>query len=504
MDGTGKTKTEQYLHQLCERSFLSLWTYASVYNDKRQGAGGDGQEVCDLLVVFGNHVIIISDKACKFRTDINLDIAWARWYKAAVHESAKQIWGAERWIRTFPERLFVDRAATVRFPINIPPNETMRLHRVVVAHDAGVACRRALGGSGSLMILPSVTGNDHLVPRSEGGRPFVIGDIDPSKGFVHVLDDVTLDIVVQTLDTIADFVGYLDRRENFIRSGCLGGAAGEEDLLAYYLKKIGPDNRHCFYVPEGIARVIVSEGHWREFQRGDALKAKISADEVSYQWDALIEVFSRNIKAGTQHYCTHRSIREQEVIVRMLAGESRLRRRFLAGALVEMIRDTRSHMMRKRYIEQWEATDPYYVFLLLPTTYGTREEYRMVRRQILSDLCMIAKCECPGAKHIVGIATESGQREDRSEDAAYLDATNWTEECAAEALRVRREYEQQGLAGNRTYIYRNVKEYPVAPTNVRDSKTSIGRKVTAESARPSRNSSCPCGSGRKFKHCCWR
>lgn len=60
----GVTDAERYLAKLCKRSFLSLWSYPGVFRDQGRVDGkGDGKEVCDLLVVFDNHIIIFSDKA---------------------------------------------------------------------------------------------------------------------------------------------------------------------------------------------------------------------------------------------------------------------------------------------------------------------------------------------------------------------------------------------------------------------------------------------------------
>jgi hypothetical protein len=47
--------------------------------------------------------------------------------------------------------------------------------------------------------------------------PFTIGDLDPAKTFVHVLDDTSLDIVLGTLDTIADLTHYLRKKEELAR-----------------------------------------------------------------------------------------------------------------------------------------------------------------------------------------------------------------------------------------------------------------------------------------------
>ena len=48
------------------------------------------------------------------------------------------------------------------------------------------------------MLVPSIVTDKHGARIADGGRPFAIGQIDPSKGFVHVLDDATLDILPRT------------------------------------------------------------------------------------------------------------------------------------------------------------------------------------------------------------------------------------------------------------------------------------------------------------------
>lgn len=236
----GATASERYLGKLCERSFLSLWSYPGVYRDQGPSPGKrDGKEVCDLLVVFENHVIIFSDKHCHFANSGNLQVDWGRWYRKAILKSAEQAWGAERWIRQFPSRLFLDRQCTVPFPIMLPDPADAIVHRIVVAHDGSRRCREELGGSGSLMLDSSIVGNAHL------GRPFTIGHINPEKGYVHVFDDTTLHVVMSTLDTISDFTAYLTKKERFLTGSRVVLAAGEEELLAVYLGKMNSAGHCC-------------------------------------------------------------------------------------------------------------------------------------------------------------------------------------------------------------------------------------------------------------------
>ena len=96
----GVTRSERYLARLCSKTFLSLWSYPGVYRDQgKPQTGGDGKEICDILVVFDQHIIIFSDKHCRLADSGNVPLDWQRWFRKAVQKSADQVWGAERWLR---------------------------------------------------------------------------------------------------------------------------------------------------------------------------------------------------------------------------------------------------------------------------------------------------------------------------------------------------------------------------------------------------------------------
>ncbi len=137
----------------------------------------EGKELCDLLVVFGNDVIIFSDKVCAFPNTGDIELDWNRWYKRAVLQSAKQAWGAERWIRDYPNRIFLDRNCNIPFPFALPDKSQMKIHIVIVAHDASARCRKEYGGSGSLML-------HYSLPPNTSAKPFAISDLDKIKTFV--------------------------------------------------------------------------------------------------------------------------------------------------------------------------------------------------------------------------------------------------------------------------------------------------------------------------------
>ena len=106
--------------------------------------------------------------------------------------------------------------------------------------------------------------NNHTVP-------FHVGDVEPQKTFVHVLDDDSLHILMSARDTLSDFVSYLTKREKLFRGQTLISAAGEEQLLAIYLKSLNQDNEHDFIffgIPPGQApgKIFIAEGHWEDFK----------------------------------------------------------------------------------------------------------------------------------------------------------------------------------------------------------------------------------------------
>ena len=111
--GVGVSPTEKNLAALADKIFLNLWTYPNLY-------GSAGKELCDLFVVSGDDVLIFSDKAIAWSSGADVKVAWPRWYRKAIGESAAQINGAVRTLRDHSDQLFLDARARsgsrFRFP----------------------------------------------------------------------------------------------------------------------------------------------------------------------------------------------------------------------------------------------------------------------------------------------------------------------------------------------------------------------------------------------------
>jgi hypothetical protein len=104
---TGFTEDEKMLSAFGRASFLQMWTWPNLFRDQgKTSSGSDGKEICDLIVVFGSNIILFSDKRIVFNLDKTLEVAWSRWARRAVHDSFKQLQGAERWLKYYPDRVY--------------------------------------------------------------------------------------------------------------------------------------------------------------------------------------------------------------------------------------------------------------------------------------------------------------------------------------------------------------------------------------------------------------
>lgn len=413
------------------------------------------------MVIFDNHIILFSDKHCAFPDHADITIAWRRWYRRAIEESVDQLFGAEAWLRRFSNRVFLDRKCSQRFPFSIPSGRDARFHRIAVTRGAYDRCREFYGGvsTGSLCINTGIQGREHY------GTPFSVGEIASERGYVHVLDELTLEVVLRELDTISDLVGYLERKEELLsKSGRMIWASGEEQLVATYLTNTNSDGRHDFGgVPDDAPFAMFSEGQWEDFVKDPQYKAKKEADEISYTWDRLIE-----------HFITHRNdaigesspngLPELEMALRVLASESRLSRRALSKFLVEAMekRVTPGHRFTRVGTSK-QCPDTGYVFLIYPKPdyVRTYEEFRQGRKVTLLALCKVAKLELPAAQRVVGFATEPLGTYGASEDLLLLDTSReaWNEVAEEEARELREKF---GFLNHESLTRREShdKEYP--------------------------------------------
>lgn len=474
------TRTERYLERLCQKSFLRMWAHRSPHRDQKdKKEASQGKELCDLIVVFEDDVFLFSDKEIEWKDHPKGGVAWNRWYRRAVGDSAKQLAGAERWLRTHPTRVFLDKECTEKLPVALPDPGKARYHQIAVAHGSSKPCREHFGGGSGSLMLNTLT---------SGELPFTVGRVDPQGPFVHVLDEATLGIVLANLDTLPEFRDYILAKERILDSGTQIMATGEEDLLAIYLKSGDPSRPNAHGFGEiGDANVIcVTEGEWVDFLKSPEKAARDAANESSYMWDRLIDRFAKHSMAGTQHFTSSTGPQQTERTLRILNAEPRTRRRALAETCYERISTMGDRPVRYWGARSADEAEPMYTFLAVRRDAGEDyEEYRRRRLYMLNMYTALARISHPKAGAHVGIG-QGPIHNDNSEDVLLLDEEAWSEELEAEALSFQEEF---GAMKEIRETRSTTHEYPPPPP-------------TARPTGVQRNQPCPCGSGRKWKKCC--
>lgn len=372
-----RNDSERVVAELCNATFLSLWSYPNPI-------GKGGKELCDVLIVCDPDVVIFSVKKIELKGDPENPVQSSRWRRAAVDESVKQIYGAERWIKDAKVVVRSDGTTAIPFPDLVG----RRVHRIAVA----------LGGKRQVQF--------------ESG--------DKGKGFVHVLDEQSLHVLMSELDTIEDFLGYLRHKETFLRERReITIEGGEEDLLAFYVLQQGsfPSEPHALFL---------GAGGWEDLAANPYYRSRAKADEVSYNWDRLIDVVAKSIGITVERH-TNISI-DTERSIRVMAREDRLSRRVLAERLVDLLTAPMSGTSKARLVDA-PRSKVRYVFIGTST-----ETERVIRATMLQGYCLVARLLAGTPVDVVGLATSAdGPGADQSVDLAYLAPEMWDAEREAEA-----------------------------------------------------------------------
>lgn len=477
----GVTHTERLLADLCDRSFLKLWSYPNPFKE-------DKDELCDLLAVFENHVFIFFDREnlAFSKEDKDPLVNWKRWKKKAIDSQTRTAHGAERYIQS-GRNIFLDKDLKIPFPFDID-REKMVVHKIIVAHGAKEACENFSKDNvyGSL-------GVSYGSSKDELQFPFMI-HIDKDNP-VHVFDSHNLPIIFSELDTFYDFTSYLDAKVEAIKTYDLLYYCGEEDLLAHYFLKFDESkNKHFIGTSEkNINAITIGEGEWKDFIELGIYKRKKSADKISYHWDRLLQITCQNtldgIIGGSSPLTGRSAIHE-------MAKEPRFHRRALSERMIQSIRnfpETPQPIMRNLSFMPSFYEEKGYVFLQLKVDGITdyENEYRPTRQALLEVACGAARNKFDHLKTVVGIAIDAPKyAATNSEDFILMDCSNWTDEDRAHYENANEEigFFKTGVVEKRT-----VSEFPVA----KDPKASGSKQV-------GRNAPCPCGSGKKYKKCCIR
>jgi hypothetical protein len=413
----GVTPTERLLADLCERSFLRLWSWPNPFKDDRH-------ELCDLIAVFENHVFLFFDREKNLAdlADDEKGVLWNRWKTRVIDNQIATAHGAERYLRS-GRAVFIDNKCQTQFPLPIPKHNPI-FHKIVVAHGAAEACK-----ANSDANINGSLGISYGLEDAPSEHPFIIR-LDKEKP-IHIFDSANLELIMQELDTFSDLSRYLDEKVTAI--GQLDSLiyCGEEDLVAHYFLNLTPERgTHFIGTKEpGINGISIGEGLWADFVKLPQYKATKAANAASYLWDHLIQKTSENRLRGTLG--GNADVFMGKSAIREMAKEPRFMRRALTDKMrdsIEKFPSTPDRLTRNVNLMPSYYPDVAYVFLQLwipPSHRGG--DYREKRLMLLELACGAAKNFMPQFKRIIGIGIDAPKlTKTNAEDFILIECAEWS------------------------------------------------------------------------------
>lgn len=267
---------EQFVLDVATNSFLSYWCYPNPKDEL-----GDKKELCDLLILFNDTLILFCVKNYEFKG------FYDRYFRKTIEKDVSQLYGAERKILNSSRDILIKtkdgREETIKRA------EIKNTYRVIVHLGEKV----------------------HYYPFNKTTK---------QEAFVNVFDKKSFYNIINWLDTIKDFREYLQKREEAFgdkdvlimpseehefdentgrqffqhnlerkrdkREILLSGT--ESDLLASYLKNGRQFPSHIFS-EEYTDMLLQLDGGWNEFNEREEVKNKKQADSVSYFIDEFVK-----------------------------------------------------------------------------------------------------------------------------------------------------------------------------------------------------------------------
>ncbi len=415
----GTTKTERLLTKLCEKLFISFWSYPNPYKK-------DGKELCDLLVVFDNHILIFFDREVTTLDNDKLEVTWGRWKRKVIDSQTRTIKGAEKYIKNGGD-IFIDNKLTTPLPVIFNHNDCV-IYRFIIAHGAKEMCldnsKNNIFGS----LAMSYSKRSKNMPNSK--FPYMIY-LDKEYP-IHVLDSHNLPIIMNELDTFHDFISYINAKNKAISKYNLF-YCGEEDLLAHYFYNYDKESNE-YYIgtkDEKIDCLFIEEGGWKDFVNQDFYRKRQQANKDSYLWDKIIQNTSQyalndEVIGNQQHDFGNKSA------IFEMAKEPRIFRRGLSKKIKESIQnfpESIQPITRKMLLIHSFDSDKAYVFLQLKIKDFEKNEKqsRIKRVECLKIACGCAKNKFDNFNTIVGIVIYPPKYTNKCyEDFIVLNCSKWT------------------------------------------------------------------------------
>tara|TARA_Y100001933_G_C19008867_1_gene567836 strand:- start:26 stop:1087 length:1062 start_codon:yes stop_codon:yes gene_type:complete len=342
------TPSEKYVANLCKKSFLPFWSFPNPLGKK-------DKELCDVLVVCGKTIILISVNDIKVSNHKDKTIQYTRWVKKAVEDSIKQLYGAERFLKNVDQVKLKNRVTK----ITLPDRKKRTIYRIAIAF-----------------------GSDYDFPLPMGMN---------KRGFVHVFDEKSTATIISELDTITDFTRYLIAKENFLVSNHLL-LPEETDFFALYIQT-GLE----FDFP--VDTIASDGGLWESYIESEGYGDWKKRIVPSFIWDYMItQLHTYHIKDETDS----QELQDLENAIRIINQEDRVHRAELGLALDDAInRKSKGRML----LPQKDAKHMYVLMSLTQKNWDLKEDELELR-------CIVARYLNPSINTVIGIGIGSNGKDD--------------------------------------------------------------------------------------------
>lgn len=333
MNSTNKGNIgEDFVNGIAFNSFIEHWCYPSPKDEN-----GDKKEICDLLIIFGENLIIISVKNYEFKD------LYSRYFRRTIEKAVKQIYGAERKLFSNDKETFIKHPK--RIIERFPRERIKNIYRIIVN----------LG---------------------EGVRFYPFNKETKDEKFITLLDKEAFQTIVQELDTIPDFLDYLRKREDLFADKTVTLLPGEEDdfphdtilqfleynhsksklvekqsieisgtehdILADYLK----NNRNFpeyLHSKEYNGMFIQLDGNWSDYNQLKQVKERRDLDKNSYFLDELVkrEVLTSQNESSIE-------------LATVIMSFNRFNRRVISNNFLEFFdkyKESKGNFLARRYVD---------------------------------------------------------------------------------------------------------------------------------------------------------
>jgi len=378
---------EKVVHELAHKSFFIDWCYE---NPRLS----NGNELCDLLVVFDDTAIIWQIKDLKLKD--------GKYNKREVDKNLRQLQGARRTLFDLKEPVYLENARKTKEKFN---PETIKNVFLISA----------------------------LIGEGEDFFEFIKTVKDKT---IHIFNREDLELILNELDTIKDFVTYMKEKEKFVSSDKkITLMGGEKDMLAYYLM-----HERSFKDLNEADYLVLVEGIWEDLRSKPEFIAKKEEDKISYGWDDII---------NRAHTCGE----GYEKIAKELVKTNRFERRFLSKGFFEAHVKAHNETTNNVFRRATKIDGTTYCFLFVD---GRKP--RAGRQKLLEATCFVARGLNKENSKVVGIATEMKIEPSCSYDFCLVDIPEWGDKEQTEMERVQKEL---GIFTNPNFTHIHEDEYPI-------------------------------------------